>query len=254
MAELKRSVARNARFVNGVFMRRTLLASFLGLCLVAKGEATKTIPGTIEGTVKYEGEVPKSQSADDAGTYRDLLEVDSKTGGLLHVVAYLELPGLPGQTNGPGDLGIGTAAALINQQDHAFTPRLLAVRAGQTVTFTNSDPANHNVRASSRDRENQFNVFTGVDGSYQHRFVSDPKHRPVPLTCDIHPWMQAWLFVFDHPHFALTDRHGKFRIPAAPPGEYRLVVEQPDLRYRSERNVIVKAGEKTLVELSITSQ
>jgi len=226
-----------------VIAARTILLTFyLGLGLAATGEETF---GTIEGTVKYEGEVPKSKSADDAGRYRDLLEVETKTRGLLHVVVYLDGEAFP--TNTPTEGRTRSAAALVNQQDHTFVPHLTAVRAGQTVTFTNSDPANHNVRASSPAHENEFNVFTGSEGSYQHRFVADAKQRPVRLTCDIHPWMSAWVFVFDHPHFAVTDQEGKFRISPAPPGRHRLVIEQPDVRYRREQMVTVKPGDKTVV-------
>jgi plastocyanin len=232
-----------------VISGRTFLALYLGLSLAARAEETF---GSIEGTVKYEGEVPKSKPADDAGRYRDLLEVERKTGGLLHVVVYLAGEGF--RTNAPADARTGPAAAVVNQQDHTFVPHVMAVRSGQTVTFTNSDPANHNVRASSPARENEFNVFTGSEGSYQHRFVSDAKQRPVHLTCDIHPWMSAWLFVFDHPHFAMTDHQGKFRISPAPPGRHRLVIEQPDVRYRSEQMVTVKAGEKTVVEVVVKAK
>jgi hypothetical protein len=47
---------------------------------------------------------------------------------------------------------------------------------------------------------------------------------PVTLTCNIHPWMNGWVRVFDHPYFAVTDADGKFEIPQAPVGNYLLFV------------------------------
>jgi hypothetical protein len=45
----------------------------------------------------------------------------------------------------------------------------------------------------------------------------------VRLQCDAgHTWMTAWIYVFDHPLFAVTDQEGHFAIPDAPPGEYTL--------------------------------
>src|SRR5690606_37120358 len=102
--------------------------------------------------------------------------------------------------------------ARMDQLDYAFRPPLLAVRSGERVAFSNSDPANHNVRASSLRPGNQFNVYTGSGGEYLHRFEADEKQRPVLIGCDIHAWMRGWVYVFDHPHFAVTDEAGRFAL------------------------------------------
>ena len=46
----------------------------------------------------------------------------------------------------------------------------------------------------------------------------------VEVRCDPHPWTRGWLFAFDHPYFATTDRDGSFAIDSVPPGRYTLVV------------------------------
>ena len=179
-----------------------------------------TTNGSIEGIVTFQGAVPKSAVPDDAGIRRDLLEVDPQTRGLRYAVIYLL------QTNGsvlPTNAGAPSGPKLVmDQQNHAFTPRVVAVRAGEPVTFMNSDPANHNVRTSSSVAKNEFNVFTGSDGGkYVHRFVTEAGHRPVRLGCDIHPWMRGWIYVFEHGCFAVSDAQGRFRIGAVPPGTYK---------------------------------
>jgi plastocyanin len=215
--------------------------------------AIAPVKGVIEGIVTFRGEIPKSSIADDGGTRRDMLRVDRASGGLQGVVVWLVMEGTPARERSlevtrPSDPG--TLTALVDQRDHEFVPRVLAVRSGQPVKFTNSDPANHNVRTSSFQPSNEFNVFTGVDGSYTHRFVAD-KERPVRLGCDIHPWMRGWIYVFDHPYFAVTDERGRFRIGSVPAGQYRLAVRQPDIKYAHERAIAVSNTQPAKVEIEI---
>ena len=180
---------------------------------------------------------------DDAGERHDLVRVDGVTKGLQNVVLYLD-----GATEKRPAQTMRSPDASMDQVNHQFTPRVLAVRAGQSVVFTNSDPANHNVRTVSVIATNEFNVFTGIDGSYRRTFAADPKHRPVKVGCDIHPWMRGWIYVFDHPFFAVTDREGRFRIAGIPPGEYQIHIVQPDLGHREQRAVTIRAGEISKVE------
>lgn len=208
--------------------------------------------GTVGGVVTYRGEVPRSAVPDDAGIHRALLEVDAPTRGLRHVVVSLT----PIEEDAAGQSRLAASPVsdepvTMDQWNHEFRPRVLAVRAGQPVKFTNSDPANHNVRTVSSQRANEFNVYTGANGAYTHRFVLDPEEQPVRVGCDIHPWMRGWIYVFDHPYFCVTDGQGRFRIDSVPPGRYRLVVRQPDLRYSDERPVSVRAHELTRLELEI---
>lgn len=208
--------------------------------------------GTIEGTVSFVGEIPKSTVADDAGVRHDLVEVDGRTRGLRYVVVYLT------RTDGAKLSGERAASSshssdklLMDQVDYAFRPRVLTVQEGELVTFTNSDPANHNVRTIARNKTNKFNVFTGVDGKYEHRFGVEPEQRPIRLGCDIHPWMQAWIYVFDHPFFAVTDATGQFRIPAVPTGKYGLHIVQPDIRHSEQRQVSISEGETAKVDFVV---
>jgi plastocyanin len=202
--------------------------------------------GKVEGFVTFRGEIPKSSTPDDAGVRRDLLDVDRKTGGLRHVLVYLT------RTNAPAPSTATPARKpVVDQQNHEFTPRVIAVQQGQSILFSNSDPANHNVRTTASVKENEFNVFTSVDGKYEHRFVIEPAYRPIRLGCDIHPWMRGWVFVFDHPNFAVTDERGAFRIDSVPPGEYKLMIQQPDIRYARHRNVTVSIQEPTKIKIEI---
>ena len=197
------------------------------------------------------------QWADNAGQQRKLLSVDRRSRGLRYVLVYLEHKDSNRTASGDSEVGqkkVASKPVVIDQFEHTFEPHLIAIRDGQQVAFTNSDIANHNVRAIAFESKNEFNVFTGAGGDYVHRFVSEKKLRPIMLSCDIHPWMRGWIYVFDHPHFAVTDEQGKFRLPAVPPGTHRLVMWQPDVGYRQTSSVEVKTQKTTTVAIEIASE
>lgn len=206
----------------------------------------------IRGIVTYRGEIPRAAIPDELGAHRPLLAVDRNTNGLQSVVVFVEpaspegrLAGLPG----PPD----AETLIVDQKDHTFLPRIVVARAGQTVRFTNSEPANHNVRAVSLLPANQFNVYTGLGGGYEHRFQADPKGRPVMLGCDIHPWMRAWIYVFDHGFATVTDAAGRFAISRLPPGRYLLEVRQPDVGIRCRRDVQLAGDETVKIDVELTA-
>lgn len=229
--------------------------NFLVLCALFRllaGIEGSVKAGSIEGTVTFIGEVPKSTMTDDAGRRHELLEVDSKTRGLRYVAVYVtQADGSPVPSQPRVTAARSPEKLLMDQVDYAFTPRVLAVREGEAVTFTNSDPANHNVRTTASNKTNEFNVFTGIDGKHEHKFRVEPRYHPVRLGCDIHPWMRAWIFVFDHPWFAVTDKTGQFRIADVPPGEFLFHVVQPDIAHREQQRVSVVATETVKLEIAI---
>ena len=225
----------------------------------ASGDENETAEskfGVVEGVITFAGDIPKSKVKDDAGQFRPLLTVDRRSRGLSFVVTYL----LPVESQPPNANRSAEKngekqrkPVKVDQIEHRFVPHLIAIRESETVTFTNSDAANHNVRTIAFEDQNQFNIYTGAGGEYRHRFVAERKNRPVRLSCDIHPWMRGWVFVFRHSFYAVTDKNGRFRIASIPPGDYRLRVEQPDIKYRHERAVSVESA-TTKVEIEITEQ
>lgn len=221
--------------------------------------------GTIAGTVTFPGEVPRYRVADDAGTRRPLLEVDRKTGGLKYAIAYLVFDPAPDQGAGATTRGralpdvaetpheVDQQPIVMDQREHTFVPHVMAIRSGQIVAFTNSDAANHNVRSSSLNAKNEFNIFTGAGGDYRQPLFAD-RNRPIRLGCDIHPWMRAWIYAFDHPHYAVTDTRGRFRLEDVPPGTHQLVVRQPDGGLSRQTVVNVDVGKTSLIQVEFKLQ
>ena len=194
---------------------------------VSGQQAARPDRGSVEGTVSYMGDVPRLPVADDDGRRRPILNVAPKTGGLQYAVVYLEAEPLAhsearGKLKSPFQpsrssrgSGIEPSAkspepqpVVIDQRDYTFVPHLVAIEAGRSIRFTNSDIVNHNVRAVSLTPGNEFNVYTGAGGGYLHRFEPDGKDRPVMLGCDIHPWMRGWVYVFHHSFFDVSDGRG----------------------------------------------
>jgi plastocyanin len=168
---------------------------------------------------------------------RHLVEVDRTTKGLKDAVVWLEGVQEPaGSRRGGGDEPV-----VMDQENYAFVPHVLAVEAGREVEFRNSDGANHGVMASSPEPKNRIDVVTPPGGHQSHRFVAS--RSPVAIGCPIHGMMAAWVYVFDHPYHAVSDEHGEFRLPPVAPGRYTLQVRHPDGGMQRKERIIVRAGE-----------
>ncbi len=110
-----------------------------------------------------------------------------------------------------------------------FEPHALCMRQGQTLVAKNSSTIAHNFHWSGLPTKNPGgNSIVAAGGELK---ISDlvADRVPVKVSCDIHPWMNGWVRVFDHPYYMLTDKDGRFEIKNAPAGPCRLVTWQEDV-------------------------
>ena len=108
--------------------------------------------------------------------------------------------------------------AVMRQRDATFVPHLLAITVGTTVDFPNDDQTYHNVFSLSKPR--RFDLGRYAAG--RSKAVRFDRPGIVRVFCDIHSQMNAFILVFDHRLFAVTDADARYRIDRIPPGAYRV--------------------------------
>lgn len=110
--------------------------------------------------------------------------------------------------------------ARMNQRNEQFVPRVLAVTVGTVVDFPNNDLPFHNVMSLAPG--NSFDLGRYPRG--QSRSVHFDTPGIVPVICDIHTHMSAYILVFSHPFFAVTDTEGRYALSGVPAGTHALKV------------------------------
>jgi len=109
--------------------------------------------------------------------------------------------------------------AVMDQRNETFVPHVLAITTGMSVDFPNSDKFYHNVFSLSKTQ--RFDLGRYAAGRSQS--VRFDRPGIVRVFCDIHSHMNAFILVFSHPFYALTDGEGRYRIEKVPPGVYNVV-------------------------------
>ena len=129
---------------------------------------------------------------------------------------------------------ISTAPVILDQKGCQYVPHVIAVMAGGSVEFHNSDPTMHNIHTMPAQVGNEsIDISQGPRGAAVTKQFAKPELM-MPVRCNNHPWMNAFLNVSATPFFAVTDADGKFSIAGLPAGEYVLGAVQE------------KMGEQTL--------
>ena len=201
--------------------------------------------GTIKGRLVYGGDpvpapevlIEKGKSEKDPTVcavsetiYSKALVVDAKTKGIRYGFAYLVRP-KGSNPDAVKALVVKADKVTVDQKNCEFVPHVVAIHQDQTLEFKSSDAANHNVNLHAFTNL-AMNQIMAPGGTVEKRLVAE--RRPIQLTCDIHPWMKAYIMVFDHPFFAVTGDDGSFEIRGVPPGEQKLVIWQESVGYTTQ--------------------
>ncbi len=132
-------------------------------------------------------------------------------GTLRNVIVYLK-DAPPGDGGGP--------PVVLDQQGFQYTPHVLALQVGQPLVVRNSDHHAHNIHLKCTvNAEMNFAMMDTGDNPP----ITFKAPEFFSIKCDVHPWMDAEVAVFDHPYFAVTGDDGSFTIKNVPPGSYQLV-------------------------------
>jgi plastocyanin len=139
--------------------------------------------------------------------------------------------------------------AVMDQKGLLFVPHIMVVQQGATVEFLNSDNVQHNVFWTSigGDKKAGHNLGTWPKGE-KRPFTFD-KAGVVPLFCNVHPEMEAYIVVSPTPYFAETDESGSYKIKDVPDGSYTVIVWHEGAKNQS-KPLTVTGGAKADFTLS----
>jgi plastocyanin len=197
---------------------------------------------TLKGTPPPEKEItPLMENPDcakmHATTPTTHFYVVGAKGELADVVVSLK--GVTGKST-----GASAPPAVLDQKGCLYTPTILAIQTGQKLVVKNSDPCIHNVHCTptvpGNPESNQVQASGAVDLTYT---FAQPEMF-LRFKCDVHPWMFAWVSVFDSPWFCVSDKDGKFVIKNVPPGKYTVEAAHRKLGAQTQ-DVEVKDGDVT---------
>jgi plastocyanin len=137
----------------------------------------------------------------------------------------------------------------IDQKGLMFVPHIVVIQQGTTVEFLNSDSVAHNVfwAAISGNKKLGHNLGTWPQGQRQSFKFGDPG--VVPLLCNVHPEMSAYIIVSPTPYFAESDKSGEFKIENVPDGAYTMTAWHEGAKSKS--NPVTVAGD-TLADFTLS--
>ncbi len=178
--------------------------------------------GGIEGAVMFVGDAPAGeaiqmaadpfcQSAHSDAVMSMPVIVDAD-GGLMNVVVHIS-SGLDGYS-----FDAAMEQAELSQDGCVYDPHVLAMQAGQTLVVRNGDDTLHNVNVQPANNP-AFNAGQPLAGMEISKTFENAEVG-IPARCDVHPWMGAFISVFDHPYFTVSTTGGMFAIPMLPAGDY----------------------------------
>lgn len=180
--------------------------------------------GDVKGSITFEGNAPKMKplrmDADPVCVANNEIKprkewlILGKDNGIKNMLVYIK------ESKSGSLLGtpVTEDVAVLDQNGCVYIPHVLGVRVGQQINILNSDGTLHNIHALPKVNK-EFNK--AMPRSKKQMTVTFNKSEdPFKIKCDVHPWMGAYVGVFDHPYFAVTDDSGSYTISNLPAGKY----------------------------------
>lgn len=138
---------------------------------------------------------------------------------------------------------------VITQKGCEYDPHVMGVMVGQPFEVITLDPTTHNIHVMAKiNREMDVSQQPGAP-SVVWRFKSPEVM--IPVRCNVHPWMKAYVGVVKNPFYAVTGAAGSFTLQGLPPGEYTVAVWTA-LFGTEQRRVTVRAGETAEANFTFT--
>jgi len=140
-----------------------------------------------------------------------------------------------------------SAPVTIAQRDRKFVPDLVAVTAGQSVSFPNRDPLLHNVFSPTEERSFDLGSFDKGES----RTRGFPRPGVIEIYCNIHPEMSATVVVVPNRKFAIAKPSGEFEIADVPVGTWTVFAYSRRATKPSKGTVTVTANGTATLALQL---
>ncbi|MEB2360738.1 MAG: carboxypeptidase regulatory-like domain-containing protein [Bryobacterales bacterium] len=205
--------------------------------------------GTLTGKVAFQGQAPKFRAiAMDADAvcaakhskpvYPEAVIVNSN-GTLRNVFVYVKT-GLEDK-----NFAVPDDPVELDQDGCIYKPHVLGIQSRQNLRVVSSDNTTHNIHPMPKvNREWNVSQPPGADPIIQ---VFNRPEATIPVKCNQHPWMRAYIHVISHPFYALSGEDGTFEIKGLPPGKYQLEAVHEEYG-ASTQEVTVAAKQSVPVE------
>jgi plastocyanin len=210
--------------------------------------------GQVTGTVKLDGTAPHQRGIDMskdptcAAAHKDKPVtaenvVVGPNRGLANVVVYVS-QGLSGNE------APSSQPVQLEQKGCQYFPHVVAVDVSQHMKIVNDDQALHNIhpQATKNASWNKSQTPGGppIDVSWATEEI------PVPVKCNVHPWMQAYIVVVKGP-YGVSDNSGSFKLDNLAPGNYTLTAWQETYGTQTQ-NVTVASDKPTTVNFAFKAK
>jgi plastocyanin len=197
----------------------------------AKAWTPKGDEGTITGKVNLTGTPPAPQPIDmsqDANCKSKnpnatTETVVAKDGKLQYAFVYIKDGTLADGTKiGDYSFKPPDTEAVLDQNGCHYVPHILGMQPNQKLKITNSDPTGHNIHVLPKSNE-EWNESQPAGAAPITSRTFKRSEILVPVKCNQHPWMKAYIGVVKHPFFAVSKDDGSFEIKGVPAGTYTVV-------------------------------
>ncbi|MCA9402607.1 MAG: hypothetical protein KC897_02390 [Candidatus Omnitrophica bacterium] len=203
---------------------------------------------TIKGKAIYEGKVPKlrpiKMDADPIclTKHADAVSPDFLVlgeGNTLANVFVRVISGVPKK-----DYPAPAEAAVLDQEGCLYHPHVMGVMVNQPIDILNPDGTLHNVHAVAEVND-EFNIAMPKFRKKITRTFDKPEVM-VKMKCDVHPWMNGFIAVMEHPYFDVSETTGEFSIENLPAGMYEVEAWHEKLGTQKVKVSLTEGGTEEL--------
>ena len=240
----------------------TAFPALVAACGLASGVAGAEEWGTIKGRFLYGGDAPSvaelkaDKDLEVCGKHK-LVNEELAVGadkGVANVVVFVRDKGVKVHPDAAAEAK--ATKAVLDNKDCRFSPHVMVVHTGQPLVIKNSDTVGHNSNVATRNNPSNSLIPSGGESSMT--FTAE-EAIPAQVTCNIHPWMKAWILVRSNPYATASAADGSFEIKNVPAGEVELQLWHEKAGYIGEITVggksekIAKGRRKVKVEAAGTN-